>query len=309
MENKSHAFAAGLFVLLLGAAVLLTVFWLGGVKDDTHDYVVVTKQNIGGLNPQAQVRYRGIRVGKVSEIRLDPDDYTNILVTISVREDVPLTKGTVAKLNYQGVTGLAHILLLETGKDMAPLEPDDDKPPRITMIPSLFDDLGETGIATLRQARELMHSANAMLSDENRQHLGKTLANLEAASGQLKPALENLNATLVQVRKLLDDKNVRHLTQAAGEVGPLLADTRILVGKMQAATDKLDVTIGDASASGASALMPRLNELSSDFSTTSRQLSRVLRLLEDSPQGLIFGVPAIPPGPGEAGFTNGELAR
>jgi phospholipid/cholesterol/gamma-HCH transport system substrate-binding protein len=309
MENKSHAFAAGLFVLLLGAAVLLTIFWLGGVKDDTHDYVVVTKQNIGGLNPQAQVRYRGIRVGKVSEIRLDPDDYTNILVTISVREDVPLTKGTVAKLNYQGVTGLAHILLLETGKDMAPLEPDGDKPPRITMIPSLFDDLGETGIATLRQARELMHSANAMLSDENRQHLGKTLANLEAASGQMKPALENLNATLVQVRKLLDDKNVRHLTQAAGEVGPLLADTRILVGKMQAATDKLDVTIGDASASGASALMPRLNELSSDFSATSRQLSRVLRLLEDSPQGLVFGVPAIPPGPGEPGFTNGELAR
>ena len=29
--------------------------------------------------------------------------------------EVPLTLGTVAKLNYQGVTGLAHILLLETG--------------------------------------------------------------------------------------------------------------------------------------------------------------------------------------------------
>lgn len=303
MENKSHAFAAGLFALLLGAATLLALYWLGDSKENVHDYVVVTKQNIGGLNPQAQVRYRGIRVGKVSDIRLDPDDYSNILVTISVNEDVPLTRGTVAKLNYQGVTGLAHILLLETGKDLAPLEPDDAKPPRITMIPSLLDELGETGTATLRQARQLMANANELLSEENRQNLSKTLANFETASAQMKPALENLNGTLVQVRKLLDDQNIRQLSQAAGEVGPLLSDSRLLIGKMQSATDKFDVAIGDASAAGASALMPRLNELAADFSMTSRQLNRVLRILEDTPQGLVFGSPALPPGPGEPGFA------
>lgn len=303
MENKSHAFAAGLFALLLGAATLLALYWLGDSKENVHDYVVVTKQNIGGLNPQAQVRYRGIRVGKVSDIRLDPDDYSNILVTISVNEDVPLTRGTVAKLNYQGVTGLAHILLLETGKDLAPLEPDDAKPPRITMIPSLLDELGETGTATLRQARQLMANANELLSEENRQNLSKTLANFETASAQMKPALENLNGTLVQVRKLLDDQNIKQLSQAAGEVGPLLSDSRLLIGKMQSATDKFDVAIGDASAAGASALMPRLNELAADFSMTSRQLNRVLRILEDTPQGLVFGSPALPPGPGEPGFA------
>jgi phospholipid/cholesterol/gamma-HCH transport system substrate-binding protein len=58
MENKSYAFAAGLFALLLGMASLLAVYWLNGSRDAVHDYVVVTKQNIGGLNPQAQVRLR-----------------------------------------------------------------------------------------------------------------------------------------------------------------------------------------------------------------------------------------------------------
>lgn len=303
MENKSYAFAAGLFALLLGAAALLAVYWLNGSKDAEHDYIVVTKQNIGGLNPQAQVRYRGIRVGKVSDIRLDPEDYSNILVTISVNDDVPLTRGTVAKLNYQGVTGLAHILLLETGKDNEPLVPNDDQPPRITMIPSLLEELGETGMATLKQARQLMASANAMLDDGNRANVKATLANIEAASGQMKPVLENLNTTLQQVRKLLDDRNIKNLSQAAGEIQPLLADTRLLIGKMQVATDKFDVAIGDASAGGTSALMPRLNELATDFSLTSRQLSRVLRLLEDTPQGLVFGTPAQSPGPGEAGFN------
>jgi phospholipid/cholesterol/gamma-HCH transport system substrate-binding protein len=49
--------------------------------------------------------------------------------------------------------------------------------------------------------------------------------------------------------------------------------------------------------------MPRLNELATDFSMTSRQLSRVLRILEDTPQGMVFGAPALPPGPGEPGFS------
>ncbi|MBU1364809.1 MAG: MCE family protein [Gammaproteobacteria bacterium] len=303
MENKSYAFAAGLFALLLGVAALLAIYWLNGSKDSEHDYIVVTKQNIGGLNPQAQVRYRGIRVGKVSDIRLDPEDYSNILVTISVNDDVPLTKGTVAKLNYQGVTGLAHILLLETGKDNEALVPNNEQPPRIAMIPSMLEELTETGMATLAEARQMMASANAMLDAESRAHLKATLANLETVSGNMKPVLDNLNMTLSQVNKLLDDRNIRNLAQAAGEVQPLLADTRILIGKMQVATDKLDIAIGDASAGGTSALMPRLNELATDFSLTSRQLSRVLRVLEDTPQGLVFGAPAPAPGPGEPGFN------
>lgn len=306
MENKSHAFFAGLFALVFGAAAILAIYWLSGGRNVTHDYVVVTKQNVSGLNPQAQVRYRGIRVGKVSEIHLDPEDSSNTLVTIQIRDDVPLTTGTVAKLNYQGITGLAHILLMESGKDTLPLAPNDSQPPRIAMMPSLLEELGENGMATLQQARQLMASANDMMNEENRRHLTATLKNLEAASANMKPALENMNGTLVQMRKLLDDQNIRKLSGAASEVGPLLSDTRVLVSKMQTATDKLDVAIGDASAGGSSALMPRLNELSTDFSMTSRQLSRVLRILEDTPQGLVFGAPALPPGPGEPGFSAGE---
>ena len=83
MENKSHAFVAGLFTLLLMLAALLAFFWLGGSHETTHDYIVVTKQQVSGLNPQSQVRYRGIRIGKVTDIRLDPVDRDNILIFIS----------------------------------------------------------------------------------------------------------------------------------------------------------------------------------------------------------------------------------
>ena len=305
MENKSHAFVAGLFALLLGAAAIAALIWLRGTQDNLREYVVVTKFSIGGLNPEAQVRYRGIRVGKVMDIRLDRDDPSDILIRISIADNIPLTKGTIAKLASQGVTGIAHVLLLDSGRNNEPLVARDGKLPRIVMVPSLLDEMTENGPAALRQAQELMAAASALLNEENRRRFAATLANLEATSASMKPAIENMNATLVQVRKLLDDQNIGNISRAAGEVGPLIADTRQLVGKMQATADKLDVAIGDASAGGTSALMPRLNELAADFSLTSRQLSRVLRLLEDSPQGLVFGVPAAAPGPGEPGFSSG----
>ena len=305
MENKSHAFVAGLFALLLGAAAIAALIWLRGTQDNLREYVVVTKYSVGGLNPEAQVRYRGMRVGKVMDIRLDGDNPSNILIRISIADNIPLTRGTIAKLASQGITGIAHVLLLDSGKNNEPLVASDGKLPRIVMVPSLLDDISESGPAALHQAQDLMAAPSALLNEENRRRFAATLANLEATSASMKPAIENMNATLVQVRKLLDDQNIRSVSRAAGEVGPLLADTRQLVARMQAATEKLDVAIGDASAGGTSALMPRLNELAADFSLTSRQLSRVLRLLEDSPQGLVFGVPAAAPGPGEPGFPSG----
>lgn len=302
MENKSHAFLAGLFVILLGLAAMAALTWFGGKKEITRDYLVVTRQNVSGLNPQGQVRYRGIRVGKVGDIALDPADVRNILITIQVRSDVPVTRGTIAKLGYQGITGLAHILLEETGKDPAPLADEGDGPPRIAMTQSLIEELGDSGAQTLRQAREFLANASALLNDSNRQKIAGLLAHAETTSSQLKPTLDNLNATLVQVKTLLNDDNLRKFSATAAEAGPLLAETRGLVGKLASAAEKLDGAIGDQSASGAAALMPRLNELSADLAGTSRQLNRVLKMIEESPQSLVFGAPAPPPGPGEAGF-------
>ncbi|HJW03904.1 MAG TPA: MlaD family protein [Azospira sp.] len=304
MENKSHAFLAGLFVILLGLATVAVVYWFGGEREATREYIVVTRDNVTGLNPQAQVRYRGIRVGKVSDIRLDPADIRNILVTIQVSQDVPVTKGTVARIGYQGVTGLGHILLEETGKDLTPLtEGPDGEPPRIAMEPSLLQELTESGKDVLNDVRELMASAKALLNDDNRKKVAAILANLEATSGQIKPTMENLNATLVQVRQLLNDDTIRKISRAAGEAGPLMAESRALVARLQTTADKLDVAIGEPAAGGAATLMPRLNEMAADISATSKQLNRVLRMIESSPQSLVFGTPAAPPGPGEPGFV------
>jgi len=303
MENRSHALIAGLFTLFLGFAAVASIWWFGGKREASKEFVVVTRQNVTGLSPQADVRYRGIGIGKVQSIELDPQDVRNILIRISVRETVPVTRGTTAKLGFQGITGIAHILLEETGRDATPLQGKDGELPRIAMQQSLIEELSEVGGDTMRKARQFLDSANLLLSAENRQHVSKTLANLETTTA-------NAQETLLQLRQVLSPENMRLLSatlarseQTMGQAAPFFAEARGLVSRLQAASEKFEAALGDPATGGAAALVPRLNELSSELSANSRQLNRVLQQLETSPQSLIFGAPRPVSGPGEAGFV------
>jgi phospholipid/cholesterol/gamma-HCH transport system substrate-binding protein len=54
---------------------------------------------------------------------------------------------------------------------------------------------------------------------------------------------------------------------------------------------------------------PRLETLLAELTTTSRRMTELLEALEASPQILLFGRGAPPPGPGEAGYPTSSPAR
>ncbi|MGL5632327.1 MAG: MlaD family protein [Azovibrio sp.] len=301
MENKSHALIAGVFTLVLGFAVLVSLYVFGEDRKDVKQVIVVTQGNVMGLNPQAQVRYRGIRVGNVLDIRLDPEKVGDILILIEIDRSVPLTYGTTARLSYQGITGIAQVLLEDNGSNGKVLNGDAANPPRIVMRSSLLDDLGEALPRMLSQAEKFLQSANDVLKDENRASMVKTLDNLESASARM-------NHTLEQVDRLLSDENITALSATVKETSPLVEDAQKLMVQLQGVSTRLDGVLSNISSGGADSLGPRLREMTTELTSTSRQLSRVLNLLETSPQSLLFGAPPVEPGPGESGPGRSETA-
>src|SRR4051812_8209059 len=102
MENKSHAIAAGVFTLLLGAAVLVAAMWFSGDTYEKVYYILESRSTVTGLSEQAYVRFRGVDVGKVTNIRFDPNNAHVILIEIGVQPDTPITRGTYAEIRPQG---------------------------------------------------------------------------------------------------------------------------------------------------------------------------------------------------------------
>lgn len=309
MENRSHALVAGLFTIAFLLAASLAVWWLGGTHDLTRTYLLETRGNVTGLNLEAQVRYRGIRAGKVKQIRPDPADPGTLLVEITLGRQYPLTDKTVAKLNYQGITGIAYVMLEEGEEGGKPFAMDGASPPRLKIQPGLVEKLSDRASDIAGQVAELSVRLNRLLDERNLQNLQRSLDNLALASEGLK----ELHALMAGLRAALSEANIgrlnallAHLEKAAGEAAPLTAEARALVATMNTLAQRFDtlaVTAGGVGERLNAETLPRAELLMRDVATATRRLDRLLDTLNDTPQAVLFGNAPARPGPGETGFV------
>jgi len=307
MENKSHALLAGIFTLVLLAAAIAAGLWLNRDRTQWVPYQIATRLSIPGLNAQAAVRYRGLEVGKVDDIRFDPDTPGQLLVSIRVRPDTPITRSTYATLGYQGVTGIAYVELDDDGSQPTLLPSSEQQMARIAMRPSLFDQLQNRGLAILQQTEQVTQRINSLLQPEHQKailgafdNISKAAAEVAAIPRQLQPTLEKMPALTAEAQKTLGSIN-----RLSREAGTLADSLRGMSDKLQAPNGAIDRMSDAADQVGAVAntLQHQTLPLANDARTTIRALNRTLDKLNDRPQSLLFGSPQNAPGPGEPGFS------
>jgi phospholipid/cholesterol/gamma-HCH transport system substrate-binding protein len=325
MENRAHALVAGIFTLLLGAAVVAVGWWFTR-SDDSRlvPYLVTTNASVSGLKVDAPVRYRGVDVGKVASIGLSRDKPGTILVRILIDPDTPIVSSTHARLGYLGVTGLAFIALNDDGK----AQPGERAAiASIPLKPSILD----SGEDLLVQVSGIAERLSDLLDDDVRKKVKSTLGNVERATAhaavvaaQLEPAAKQLPGLMTAARETIGEaKNaLGEAKNALGEVRVTLTRADELVGNVNAFALKLDSRLGmlngvatTAEEVGAAArtlqldTLPRINLAAEDLVRKTRTLDRVLQLISDQPQSLVFGSGDPNPGPGERGFTAPEARR
>lgn len=314
MGKETYALLTGLFVLVLGSALVAASIWLGHYGDERDVYIVVTQSAVSGLNPESTVLYRGVQVGKVSAVSFDPMDSRNILVRIEVDKGLPITLGTYAKLRVQGLTGLAQIELGDSGKNQQPLHTNSTNPAQIQLQPSLIDKLADSGENILLGSQDLIAHLNDFLDNENRQSVKAILTNMETASARLasleermEKAFDRVDQAAVKVKGAGEEviaagsKAQKTLTQfdsVAEELGKLSGHIQTLAESANA----LALSGKDATDTMTQSSLPRLNAALEELKTTSIQIRTLSGLLENDPQMLLYGRQPPEPGPGEPGY-------
>ena len=184
MENKAHALAAGAFVLVVAALLGLLAIWLTRDSTERYLYELSTRETISGLQPQAQVRFRGVPVGKVEFIGFDPKTKGNVFIRISVEVGTPLTQSTCATISSQGVTGLGFVQLEDDGPLTVLLVPNDDDPPRIPLKPGLLQELLDKSEVIMNQVEQASTQLNKLLGPENQKAQQGSDRQHKSAGGQ-----------------------------------------------------------------------------------------------------------------------------
>jgi len=107
---------------LLGAAVIVVAVWFvvfayGRTSADSRSGYAVTARfpNATGITPGTDIRISGIKVGVVSEQRLDPASF-QALVTMRVDDAFKLPIDTSAAITSEGILGGSYIALVPGGE-------------------------------------------------------------------------------------------------------------------------------------------------------------------------------------------------
>jgi len=314
MENKSHALAAGCFVLLLLALLTTSAVWLTRDTRTLRTYLLSGQVNVTGLQPQASVRYHGVPVGKVIDIGLDPDARAQVLVRIAVDDQAPMTTSTFAALGVQGVTGLAFVALDDTAPDSAALPTDAEQPARIPLRAGLMTRLSDQGERLLGQLDQTSQHLNQLLSPKN-QHtlmntvdkLGQAAADLQQLSAQARQSWPALARSGQETLAVLQATS-RRVGDSAGEARASALALRRVTERMYApggTLDKLDLEADVLVATGQSLrgnTLPAVLQAVEQARRTTGQLGELAQILGDNPQSLLVGKPKPIPGPGEPGF-------
>jgi phospholipid/cholesterol/gamma-HCH transport system substrate-binding protein len=264
METKANYILIGAFTLLSVLGALGLFLWLAKVEiDRQYAYYDILFDDVSGLGAAGDVRYNGLPVGQVVDLRFDAEDPSRVRIRIEVRADTPVTTETVAQLQSQGVTGVAFVGLSGGSPEASRLPDGSVIPSERSALQSVF----EGAPLLLERAVTLLEDVNAVFSEDNRAAIDTILQNTAAAT-------ERLDSTLTNLESLSGDLSLaaREVAEFSDRLGALAdtADTALVAG-----TETLD-TVRVAFETANTLLTEDLPALTADLRETSATATRVL---------------------------------
>jgi phospholipid/cholesterol/gamma-HCH transport system substrate-binding protein len=192
------AFAALALILFMGTAIVLTgsQFW-----QSRGEYLVRYEESVSGLEVGAPVKFRGVRVGSVTNIRINPQNVEQVEVYMQVDSLTPIKTDTEALIVTQGITGLKFIELMGGTATAAELPPGS----QITAGRTMLDQLGDRAVDMSVQVEQIFANVLYMTRRENQERFDSILVQADAFMGQLNRFSEVLTGLTVVIEEMLTE--------------------------------------------------------------------------------------------------------
>lgn len=191
METRAHYVLIGAFALAGFLGALGFLLWFAQFElDRQFAYYDVRFTSVSGLSRASEVRFSGLPVGQVVDVRLSPDADGTVLARLEVSGDTPVRTDSIATIESMGVTGVSYVGIT-AGDPQTPLLQDDDAVPEIQAGRSVLQSLTEDAPEIVAEALEVMQRISGILNEENQQKVQDILDNLALSSGDLSQTLDD----------------------------------------------------------------------------------------------------------------------
>lgn len=251
MENKAKYTVVGLFVLLFTIAMVIFILWLARYdieKSKAIEYRLYSKISIAGLNKNSMVEYKGLDIGTVDEIGIDPTNLEQIEIILKITKPEVIKSDSFAIVQSQGVTGNKLIEIDGGTQEAKPLLPTDKSYAIIPLKKSFIDKLTTSADNISSKIESVLKRFELLLNEKNINSIENILSNTDDSS-------KNFNEMILKVNNLIEND----LKKTLKNINSMTATIDTVVKK----------DISDA--------VKEINSLSKNFNQTSSELNSVLK--------------------------------
>jgi phospholipid/cholesterol/gamma-HCH transport system substrate-binding protein len=319
LNNKVNYTLVG-FLVLFGATLMIAfTFWLlkPTINEQNKIYNILFDESVLGLNIDAAVKYRGIDVGKVTRLRINPKDSEQVEVQVTILKSTPIKETTVAKLTSQGITGLSYInLSLGDNNSSLLVAKDDEEYPVIKTEASFLEKLEESFGSVSIRLSETLSRMEELLNEKNQKEVAALLKSSasfmrqmdkvisDEAIDNLHDSLKNLNSASKKLDALMPkvDKFVDNSIEWEDKISSSLASIMNSYIGIEKAMDEFKKAVKDGEFNIkeiTSDLVPTINKTFLEFEYLIVRLKETLNQHERSPSDILFMKEEIKKGPGE----------
>jgi len=215
MVTKEQKIRLSIFLFLSSVLliIILIIFLLPKLQEEGDKYFINFKNiSVNGLDKGSDVKYQGVKIGRVYVININPEDLNSIQVGVKIKRGFPVKKDMEAKLSFTGITGLKYIELYGGKNESENLE---------------HKGVILTGKGLGMQAEEIVSDINSaikgineLISVENQDKISSILTNIEKSS---KFISENIEEKERSMRKTI--RNIENVSENLNKTSKYLHDT------------------------------------------------------------------------------------
>ncbi|MGA7918457.1 MAG: MlaD family protein [Candidatus Acidiferrales bacterium] len=308
MEPKREQAFVGLFVIVVAALLITTLFILSGSFEKGNTPYHAYFKNAGGLGPGTEVRYAGgPPVGRISKVDVDPTDATRMKVDFSVNPSVPVKTDSSVLITSTSPLG-ENFLGIKPGTNAAPRAPKDYflKSTEYTSFSDIADKISELTpnaqqlIVNLNdrvvELKVTLDRVNDLLNDENRANVAGSLSDVRGmlkedrplvhqTLGHVNEATANLKPLIASFQKTSDEANDT-LLHLDGVITENRADIRQAILQLRTALDNANSIL--ASLNGTiSSNQENLDEIIDNLRHVTENLNSFTESIKTRPYTLI----------------------
>lgn len=222
MENKVSYTIVGIFVLSFFIGIILFVIWIARFDIDESKLkrykIYVQNDSVSGLQKNSQVLYKGLDIGLVEEIVINPNNIERVEISIYITDYTMIRKNSYALIQSLGITGNKYLEIVGGTNEADILEVPLNGFAQIPLHKTFLSEISDNATDLFKKVDKIVGKVDTMMSEKSMNNISNSfdgieniVQNIDTSTKHLITQQKEVDTLISSLNKLTSNENISNI--------------------------------------------------------------------------------------------------